>query len=144
MAKPPETYAPNQNAPTNETHPTWLSLWESWRRSRLRGQQRGMVWAVGKRPSPSRLTPCHLPQRGRQGGVPLAIRPLSPQERNRAGQGSSDTYRTSARIVRPHCGPKKGQSSAKLNCPDGRHIPFHTPQRSTRLYPSVIWMVRLL
>ena len=29
-------------------HPTWLSLWESWRRSRLRGQERYILWSLKK------------------------------------------------------------------------------------------------
>ena len=58
--------------------PTWLSLWESWRRRRLRGRRR--VWGCsdgkdGAEPAKqscplrhSSVELCHLPQRGRQGG----------------------------------------------------------------------------
>ena len=156
MAKPPETYAPNQNPPT------WLSLWESWRRSRLRGQQRGMEWGEkALSVTANALPPPAGEARRRAAGNPspfsartkpsgwcsaqrIKISHDCRWQSYRNVKGSNDTHSTSARIVRPHCGPKKGQSSAKLNCPDGRHIPFHTPQQSTRLYPSVIWMVRLL
>ena len=43
--------------------PSWLSLWESCLRSRLRG----LIFPPAALPSPSRLAPCHLPQSGRQG-----------------------------------------------------------------------------
>ena len=59
---------PKRMHPTKE-HPTWRSLWERWRKS-LISSERGSVPVLRRRPekpSPSRLTPCHLSQRERQG-----------------------------------------------------------------------------
>ncbi len=159
-AKPPKTYAPNQNARNLALHLGELAA---------KPTERATTWdGVGsgpERPSPSRLMPCHLPPSG--GGkatccwlsacfccrndteqvvlcaanqtlvcLPVAIIPQC----KRAGATTSALHTHNLRALPA----KKGQSSAKLNCPDGRHIPFHTPRRSPRLYPSVIWVVRLL